>query len=97
MTHPDKQERRRADFGLACFFALIFLIGSGMFLTFAFLPPDDFPAGLSRWLIRTGSLIIGGVCLILFLFFIAQLRLLWTGKRRMTFTFSLKTFWRSFF
>jgi hypothetical protein len=82
-TPEQKRERRRADIGLAAFFAVVFLAGSAMFIAIVFLPPDDLPA-TSRWLIRIASFILGGVCLVLLSFFIMQIRFLLTGKRSLT-------------
>ena len=94
-TQDQKRERRRFDFGLALFYALVFLAGSVMFIAIAIFPPDDFPADISRWLIRIGSLIVGGACSILFVFFAMKIYLLLTSKR--TITFKLRDLLRMFF
>ena len=82
-TREQKQKRRRADVGLAAFFAAVFLTGSVMFIGIAVFPQADLPA-YSRWLIRIASFILGGVFLILFSFFMMQIRFFLTGKRKFT-------------
>jgi hypothetical protein len=85
-TPEQKQKRRRADIGLAIFFAVVFFVGSVMFIGIVFLLPHDLPA-YSRWLIRIASFILSGAFLILFIFFILQIRFSLTGRRRLTIRF----------
>jgi hypothetical protein len=83
-TEEKKRERRSLDFGLALFLALIFLVGSVMFLAISLFPPVDLPS-VSRWVIRAASFFIGLLCLLICLSFILQCRFLVTGKRGLTF------------
>ena len=82
-TEGKTRERRSFDFGLALFLALIFLVGSVMFLAISVFPPADLPS-VSRWVIRAASLFIGLLCLLICLSFIFQCRFLVTGKRALT-------------
>ncbi len=83
-TEEKKRERSRFDFGLALFFALVFLVGSVMFLAIAVFPPADLPS-VSSWVIRAASLFIDLLCLLICFSFILQCRFLVTGKRGLTF------------
>jgi hypothetical protein len=91
-----KLATRRFYIGLALFYAVIFLAGSVMFIAIAIFPPDDFPAGLVRWLIRIGSFMVGGICFTIFAFFVMQIYLHFAKKRAITFKFKLRDFWRLF-
>jgi hypothetical protein len=78
-----KQERRKFDFGFALFLAVICLVGGGMFLVIAVVPPTDLPP-ISRWIIRVASLFLGLLSLLLSLPFISECRSLITGKKNLT-------------
>jgi hypothetical protein len=96
MFTQDQKRKRRFDFALALFFALVSLVASVMFIATACFPPVDFPVDYSRWLIRIGSFIVGGSSFIIFVFFAMQIYLHLTSKRPITFRFKLRDFLRMF-
>ena len=85
-----KRERRQVTFCINVLFAAGFLVGGVLFLAVAVFPPEDLPS-LSRWVVRFATLSLGGLFLMFGVFFIAQCRMLVTGKRSLTIRFG----WRN--